>query len=371
VFVDDARRNGIVLLGPDINRSEAEFCVEQTDEGLGVRYALAGIRNVGEKAMDQIVAEREANGPFESLEDLFRRSPAGSMNRRQLEGLAGAGALDCLDPNRAKVMANADMLLAVADAATRERSSGQAGLFGGDDHAEPSLRLVETEAWSRAQQMEAERENFGFYFAAHPVTEYRMIASSHGARTFGSLTQGDIGGERSQAVMAALVESVSKGRTKRGADFVRATFSDATGQFTAACFEESLVDSFQRWAAEGACVLLTVELDKPNPDDAPRVTVRGARPLAEVTGAARMVLECDIEGEGALAALAESLAPGKPGHGEVLVRLRIGEAVEPLVRLGRDFDLHGELVDRLAIIPGVANVALRPRRGASSLRLVA
>ncbi|MCX7675792.1 MAG: DNA polymerase III subunit alpha, partial [Alteraurantiacibacter sp.] len=131
VFVDDARRNGIQVLPPDINASLAEFSVEQTEDGHAVRYALAGIRNVGEKAMEQIVAEREANGPFASLEDLFRRSPAGAMNRRMLESLAGAGAFDCLEPNRARVLANADLLLAVADSATRERSSGQGGLFDG------------------------------------------------------------------------------------------------------------------------------------------------------------------------------------------------------------------------------------------------
>ena len=121
VYVDDMRRGGVALEGPDINRSEAEFTVERTDDGYAVRYALAGIRNVGEKAMDAIVAEREAHGWFASLEDLFRRVPQGSMNRRQLEGLAGAGAFDVLEPNRAKVLANADMLLAVADEAERSR----------------------------------------------------------------------------------------------------------------------------------------------------------------------------------------------------------------------------------------------------------
>src|SRR5690606_16605216 len=251
VFVDDLRRNGFTMLGPDMNRSEAEFTVEQTETGHAVRYALAGIRNVGEKAMDQIVAERTEHGLFESLEDLFRRVPPGAMNRRQLEGLAGAGAFDSLEPNRAKVLANADMLLAVADAAVRERPSAQAGPFGGDDQAEPSLRLVEAEPWTRAEQMANERENFGFYFAAHPVEQYRAVASSNGALSYAALMEAGVAGGRRPAVMAALVESVSKGRTRRGADFVRADFSDSSGQFSAACFEESLVESFQRWAAEG------------------------------------------------------------------------------------------------------------------------
>ena len=371
VFVDDLRRNGFVLLGPDINRSEAEFTVEQTELGYAVRYALAGIRNVGEKAMDQIVAERVGRGEFESLEDLFRRMPPGAMNRRQLDSLAAAGAFDNLEPNRAKVLANADILLAVADASVRERESGQAALFGGENHAEPSLRLAEADPWKRAEQMAAERENFGFYFAAHPVEQFRAIASANGARSYASLLESGVSGGRQPAVMAALVEGVSKGRTRKGREFVRADFSDSSGQFSAACFEESLVESFPRWAAESTCVLLNVELDSPSPEEPPRVTVRGARPLAEVRNSARMLLSLDVHSAEALQELRLALSEGEEGKGEVLVRLCIGESAEPLVRLGRDFALDGELAERLVQIEGLANVALTSRRGPSHLRLVA
>ncbi|OYX65009.1 MAG: DNA polymerase III subunit alpha [Sphingomonadales bacterium 32-64-17] len=371
VFVDDLRRNGLKLLGPCINHSEAEFHVEQTDEGYAVRFALAGLRNVGEKAMEQVVAEREARGAFTSLTDVFERMPAGAMNRRQLESLAASGAFDVLEPNRAKVLANADMLMAVADAASRERSSGQAGLFGGDDHAEPEVRLVEAKPWARAEQMAAERENFGFYFAAHPVEQFRHAAAAQGARTYASLMTGGVRGGRENAVVAAMVEGASKGRTKRGAEFIRADFSDSTGNFSAACFEEGLVDSFQRWASEGTCVLLNVELDSPSPDEPPRVTVRGAKPLAEVTGSAKMILRADVYDEAGLAALRAMLEPGQPGHGEVLVRLRIGEVEEPSVLLGRDFALDGSLVDKLANVAGLGGVTLAPIRGIGHLRLVA
>jgi DNA polymerase-3 subunit alpha len=371
VFVDDLRRSGRVLLGPDINRSEAEFAVEQTEEGHAVRYALAGIRNVGEKAMEQVVEERQKSGAFESLEDLFRRMPPGAMNRRQLEGLAGSGAFDNLEPNRAKVLANADMLLAVAETAVRERESGQHGLFGGEDHDEPTLRLVDAPAWTRAEQMAAERENFGFYFAAHPVEQFRAIASANGARSYASLMESGVAGGRQPAVMAAMIESVSKGRTRRGGEFVRADFSDNSGQFSAACFEESLVESFQRWAADGTCVLLNVELDAPSPDEPPRVTVRGARPLAEVRNSARMILTLDVATPEALQELRLALTEGAEGRGEVLARLRIGANNDPLVRLGRDFDLDGELAERLAEIQGLANVSLTTRRGQTHLKLVA
>ena len=372
VFVDDMRRNGVALEGPDINRSEAEFTVEPTAEGYAVRYALAGIRNVGEKAMDAIVAEREANGRFASLEDLFRRVPQGSMNRRQLEGLAAAGAFDGLEPNRAKVLANADMLLAVADEAARTRSSGQHGLFGGDDHAAPAMRLSETPAWSKSEQMAKERENFGFYFAAHPVEQWRAVASANGARSYASLMETGVpGGGRAQAVMAAMVESVNRGKTRRGADFVRADFSDNSGQFSAACFEETLVEPMQQWAKDGTCLLLTVELDAPSADEPPRITVRGARPLSEVKSAASMVLKFDVLRPEVFADLAMLLVPGSDGRGEVIVRLRTGSGEEPQVRLGRDFMVDGELAERLATVEGIANVSLSARRGAGHLKLVA
>ncbi|HSG35178.1 MAG TPA: DNA polymerase III subunit alpha [Sphingomonadaceae bacterium] len=371
-FVDDMRRNCIVLEGPDMNASEAEFTVEQTDEGHAVRYALAGIRNVGEKAMNAIVAEREANGRFDSLEDLFRRLPPGSMNRRQLEGLAGAGAFDSIEPNRAKVLANADLLLAVADAAERERESGQAGLFGGNDHSEPNLRLVEAEEWGRAERMAKERENFGFYFAAHPVEQYRTIAKANGAMSYTALMESGVpGGGRTQAMMAAMVEGVARLRTRTGKDYVRADFSDSSGQFSAACFEEGLVESFQRWAVDGTCVLLTVELDAPNPDEPPRVTVRQARPLAEVKDAAHMLLTLEIADPDAIGELQMLLVPSDGGKGEVLARLHAGELGHPLVRLGTNFDLDGDIAEQIQEIPGVSRVSLRAKPAGARLRLVA
>ena len=372
VFVDDARRNGIELAPPDINRSEAEFTVEETEQSHAVRYALAGIRNVGEKAMDAIVAEREANGPFVDLDDVFRRAPAGSMNRRQLESLAAAGAFDALEPNRAKVLANADTLLAEADRASRERSSSQHGLFGGDEHEEQGLRFVDCEPWSRQDQMAKERETFGFYFAAHPVEQFRAVATANGARTHASLmTGGGNGAGRSGAVMAAMVESVQKRKTKRGKDFVVADFSDQSGQFSASCFEESLVDSFVKWAKDSTCILLTVELDSPSADEPPRVTVRGGVPLADVKASARMLMTLDIDRVEAVRELALLLRPGAKGAGEVIAALHLGGGLVQKVRLGRDFALDGEFAKQLASVTGLSNISLVARKGMDHLRLVA
>ena len=382
VFVDDARRypndagpgeiKGIEVLPPDINSSESRFTVEQTDTGYAVRYALAGIRNVGEKAMETIVAEREAHGPYESLKDFFERLPQGSMNRRQLEGLICAGALDGLEPDRGLLFANADLLLAVADAAMRERSSGQGGLFAGEASADDDLRLQAAEPWSKPERMAKERENFGFYFSAHPVQQFREVASAQGARTYqGIMEAGAPPGGRGHAVIAAMLEGMSKGRTKRGAEFVRADFSDASGQFSAACFEEALVPRFEEWSGSAECLLLNVELDSPNPGEPPRLTVRNARPLSSVSGRTPMLLRADILSIDALQELKLELNEGGEAPGEVILRLILDAEQDVHVRLGSRFALDGDLAERLAHVDGIENVTLEPLRTRANLKLVA
>ena len=373
IFVDDARRSGIKVLPPSLNYSEAEYSVEQTDDGYAVRYALAGIRNVGERAMEAIVDEREAAGRFKSLKDLFERLPKGSMNSRQLEALISAGALDEFEPNRAKLFANADMLLAVADAAERERSSGQGGLFGGEAApVEDTLRLKEVEDWSLSEARHREKENMGFSFKEHATAVYREISSAQGARSHASLIAGGVpGGGRMTAVMAVQVEGASKGTTKRGKPFIRADFSDSSGQFSAACFEEGLVDRFLEWAEKQTCVKLDVELDSPSPDEPPRITVRHAVPLDAVRGSMAMLLTLEVESVDALNQLAIELGEDGAGSDEVMATLLTGDVAPPVMRLGRAFSIDGDLAERLASVPGLAKVQLTARRGKANLRLVA
>ncbi|HEU4810075.1 MAG TPA: DNA polymerase III subunit alpha, partial [Sphingomicrobium sp.] len=164
LFVEDMRRGGVECLSPSINSSDAFFTVE---EG-AVRYALGALKGVGEKAMESVVAEREGRGRFESLDDFAERIEPRLLNRRQIESLAGGGAFDELEKNRASVFEAAETILAHASSAALQRESGQHGLFGSGDSSVPPIRLPSAE-WSLSQGMAAERESFGFYFSAHPI----------------------------------------------------------------------------------------------------------------------------------------------------------------------------------------------------------
>src|SRR6185369_11983038 len=126
------------------------------------------------------VAERDAHGPFASLEDFAARIDPRLLNKRQIESLAGAGAFDAIVPDRAAVFAAAETLLAHAVSAADERLSGQAALFGGDAHAGVApIRLPRDASWTLAQRMAAEHDAFGFYFSAHPVDAQKHLLAAH------------------------------------------------------------------------------------------------------------------------------------------------------------------------------------------------
>ncbi len=364
IFVDDMKRLGYAVLPPSINRSRPSFSVEEQDGALlAVRYALAGLKNVGEKAMQALVAEREENGSFESLDDFTNRIDPAGMNKRQIESLAAAGGFDELEPNRAAVHDGADMLLSMANSAAEARTSGQGGLFGeGSDSEMQAIRLPDHGGWSLSEIMIRERDAFGFYFASHPVTQFQAVTSSHGALTFAALCdEGPIGeGQRKTAVMAALIESVRWRESKRGNRFILADLSDSSGQYSGSCFEEDQCNLLAELAREGRCGLLNVELDQRSADENPRVAIRQVRPLDGLEQTTRTRMKLDVEDMAALEELKNLLGPRLGGKSELIANLPGVPGHRALVSLGQRFQLDAEMVETLGKVSGLKNVHLGP-----------
>ena len=181
-FIQDARRIDVTVLPPDINASEADFSVQSLGEdGLAVRYALGAVRNVGVAAMESVVRERNAKGRFKSLHDFAERIDAKAINKRQLENLAKCGALDTIEPDRARALAAAETLNAYAQRVAEDRASAQTSLFGADEPAaRPSFPKPPT--WSAQDRLDAERESVGFLSlgpSAHGFLRRRRRSLQH------------------------------------------------------------------------------------------------------------------------------------------------------------------------------------------------
>jgi DNA polymerase-3 subunit alpha len=359
VFTDDMRRMEVECRPPSINASEAEFAVERTEEGgLAVRYALGALKNVGEKAMEQLVEERRCNGRFRSIEDFSERVDPRLLNRRQLESLAAGGAFDEVAPNRAAVFAAAETILAHAASAAEARSSGQGGLFGGESNVVP-IRMPVAATWTLAERMGAEKEAFGFYFSAHPVDRYRHLAEAHGAKSFAALASlpAPADGGRSGAVMAGLVEEARWRTSARGRRYLMATLSDGSGQYVATVFDDDAAAQVESAAKSGACALLGVELDRRPGEEAPRVTVRSLQLFETLSKRARLQIEVEVEDVAAVQRLAAAVAGDRGGQGELRLRVPL-DGGEAEVVLGRDFRLDAEVAARIERVSGVTAVRL-------------
>jgi DNA polymerase-3 subunit alpha len=376
IFVEDMRRLDVACLPPSINASEAEFSVEPlppvsaqagTQPGLlpsqehkhAVRYALGALKGVGEKAMEQLVEERRAKGPFKSLDDFAERVDPRLLNRRQIESLAGGGAFDSIAPNRAAVHAAAETILAHASSAADARTSGQGGLFGEGEANVVPIRMPASANWSLAERMAQEKESFGFYFSAHPIDRYRHLAEAHGAKSFadlGSLPAPADGG-RSAAVMSGLVEEARWRTSARGRRYLMATISDSSGQFVATVFDDSVAAQVEEAAKVGGCGLLGVELDRRPGEETPRVTVRSIQGFESLSKRTRLQLQVEAEGPGVLGRLAAAVGESRGGNGQLRLRTRLDNGETDII-LGRDFLLDAELAARIERVEGIVSVRL-------------
>jgi len=228
-FHQDARRLGLPLLPPDLNKSEADFSVEPLEDGaVAVRYALGAVRNVGVNAMEAVVAERNARGPFKALYDFAERLDPKAINRRQLENLAKSGAFDCMEPDRARALAACETLVAYAQRVTEERISAQASLFGSE---EPSARPAFPKAptWSAQDRLDAERESVGFYLSGHPLSDFFVDAGDRYMSYRDILDEGET--EQRSYLMAGVVRRVQYRPAQSGGTLAFVGLSDPTGDF--------------------------------------------------------------------------------------------------------------------------------------------
>src|SRR5262249_13054011 len=142
-YIAECREMGIAVLPPDVNRSGVDFTVE----GEAIRFGLGAVKNVGEGAARMVVESRDAHGPAGSLPALGARVDLRTLNKRVLESLVKAGALDRLGPNRATLFAGVDGAIEAGQKALRDRESGQAGLFGGALPAPGPAAAPQTPEW--------------------------------------------------------------------------------------------------------------------------------------------------------------------------------------------------------------------------------
>jgi DNA polymerase-3 subunit alpha len=225
IFSQDAKRFKVPVRAPDINRSCADFEVENGE----VLYALGAIRNVGQQAMEHVADVRRAGGPFTDLFDFLERIDPRQVNKRALENLARAGAFDGIHPNRASIVASADVLMAYAQTMAAERVSSQ-GSFGFDGGGATRPRLPDTEPWVGPVQLDEELAAVGFYLTGHPLEDMVEMLRRRRVLLFVEAVQRAEAGDEALR-MAGIVRRRQERASQSGEKFAFVYFSDPTGEY--------------------------------------------------------------------------------------------------------------------------------------------
>ncbi|MEZ5926660.1 MAG: DNA polymerase III subunit alpha [Hyphomicrobiaceae bacterium] len=345
VFVEEARRLKIKVLPPSINASGIEF---EPEEG-AIRYALAALKNVGRGLVESVVAERAGNGPYQSLENFAERLDATGLNKRTMETLAQSGAFDVLEPNRAKVAANVEGILAHAQRTFADRAAGQNDLFGGGG-ARAGLQLKPARVWPPIESLTKEFEAIGFYLSGHPLDAYQSVLGKLGAERYGDF-EARVGAGTRSGILAGIVTMKRERRSKSGNRFAFVGVSDQTGQFEAVVFSDALADAGDALDV-GKAVLLHVEASREG--EALKLRVQLAQSLDRAAGGVQKGLRLVLDEPATLPELRAVLKKG-PGQVHLTCRLpEVGREVE--IRLKGRFDVSPTEAGVLMALPGVRAV---------------
>ena len=233
VLLDECRRMNIEILPPDVNKSFADFVVTEK----AIRFGLGAVKNVGRGAVDAIVQARKKTGPFETIFDFCRHVDLHTVNKKAVESLILAGAMDSLPGHRAQLIAILDNAMGLGQSTQADRARGQTSLF--DANVEDAVQdpsLPDVRPWSKSETLNQEKSVLGFYVSGHPLDRYRDEV-----RTFSSITLDamDSIGDSVKVRICGIITEVKKYTDRKGKTMAFLKLEDFSGAAEGLLFSEA------------------------------------------------------------------------------------------------------------------------------------
>jgi DNA polymerase III subunit alpha len=352
-YIHEAKGMGITVLPPDVNTSDVDF----TPVGEQIRFGMRAIKNVGENTVRGILEARQKLGQFGSIFQVCDSVDPRLLNRRVLESLVKAGALDSFGARRAQLYAAIDRAMERGQKIQRDSASSQHGLFmaGGSSHQPREPELPDTEEWPEYELLANEFSTLGFYISGHPLDKYSARLKELKAVELAAM-EGRRNGE--DVVIGALVSSLRPMRSRKGDRWAILNLQDMTGELEALVFPEA----FARLEAVLKSAVPLLLRGRVNVEDAgTRVAIQEARPLDGIAGApettARMRVRIDLSAmdEYTLDQIKTVLA-GSPGPCPIAFDILDPDGSMATLASNQRVRIDERLVNRLQEMPGVGAV---------------
>jgi DNA polymerase-3 subunit alpha len=378
-FLDEARTIGLDVKPPDVNASAYMF--EATDPRT-IRYGLGAVKGVGRGACESIAEERLANGPYADLLDFCKRVDSTKLNRRTLEALISAGALDALAVNRASLLLQLPEVLKATDQITRNRNAGMVDMFGNSSGApDIAIDLPTCDEWPLSQRLNGERDTLGHYLSGHPLDPYREELSTLVGTDLGKLDQlyesaappsrgrggGDDngGGRQWRSEATVIVAGLVIGMRKRGDSQAFVQLEDGRGRIECAFFAEPYFEYQQLLTRDR---ILIVEGGLREDEFSGGFSLRAKRcwDYRQVCAqhAQRLSMRLDLRETGLMQKVETLLGQHRPGHTPLRYDLILPQGCAGQLDLNgtQSVRVEADLPSALRSLPGVRTVKVAMSR---------
>ena len=272
LYIEEALKKGIKVLPPDINHSMATF----TPDGDNIRFGLASIKQVGEGVIEEIIKEREENGPFKSIYDYIKRVDIKCSNKKTLEGLIKAGAFSSIEKSRKQLMENIEYITSTAQKENKAKESGQGNLFDmlGDSSAieDAKFQLAGSDEEYNARMIQNfEKEFLGFYITSHPLASIRdklPFLMTHKITELENLPNDKL------VTVCGLITATKQIPTKKDpSKFIRfVTIEDLSGKIDAIAFNQKIAD-YGNFLQTEQRVIISGKISKREGDEHPSLLI--------------------------------------------------------------------------------------------------
>lgn len=335
-FVQECARMKLNVIPPHINMGMYQFTVNEQSE---IVYGLGAIKGVGQAVVEAIVAERQKNGPFNHLYSFCQRLDGQKMNRRVLEALIKAGALDVFGENRATLLTSINCALKSAEQKARADALGQADLFGGAsvEDSEIDLAYVESAPWLEQKKLQFEKDTLGYYISGHPFGIYQKELAGVTSCALGALGVRP----RKSATVAGLLVGLRTVFTKAGKRMGILKLEDATGSVEVTVFNR-LFEEVRDMLVTDCVVMIKGKVEDDQFTGGVRIVAENLRLLEAYRSqsAKQLVLTLSPETDltDFLEQLPDTLTPYRQGTCPMMIKYQ-NQGASAEIKLGKDWQV--------------------------------
>jgi len=259
VLIEECKRMGIDVLPPDVNESHADFVVKENN----IRFGLGAVKNVGRGSIESIVDARRVFGKFNTLFDFFKNINLRAVNKKVVESLIQAGAMDSMEGSREQKMDVLSKALNFAHRIQQSNGIGQTTIFGDDSIVKVFPDLPQIESWSQMETLSREKEMLGFYVSGHPLLKYQDEVNAFSSPKIDNLSDAETG---KPVRLCGIISEVKNLLDRKGNSMAFFRIEDVSGSIRVIIFSDSY-KTCQSFIENGKMVVLSGIVDRKNEGD--------------------------------------------------------------------------------------------------------